>query len=96
MVASHKGTEGWVGVELDSSSCVPHGHRASLAQGKHFMAHHCGFMLKVLMGTLKAAGFGAVVGSRRGAPYFDLWVLACPGGIDEANLRRLALAHFPA
>lgn len=75
---------------------VLYGHRASLAQGKHFMAHRCGFTLKVLMGTLQAAGFDAVVGSRRGAPYFDLWVLACPGGIDEANLRRLALAHFPA
>ena len=40
------------------------------------MAHHCGFTLKVLIGTLKTNGFAAVAGKRR-PPAFDLWVVAC-------------------
>ena len=74
---------------------ILYGHRASLAEGKDYMAHRCGYTLKVLMGTLQAAGYSAVVGNRRGAPYYDLWGLATSAPIDEAGLRRLAVAHFP-
>jgi len=42
------------------------------------MAHHCGFTLKVLIGTLKENGFQAVAGMRRPAA-FDLWVVAAKG-----------------
>ncbi len=33
------------------------------------MAHHCGFTLKVLIGTLKTNGFAAVAGKRRPAAF---------------------------
>lgn len=72
-----------------------YGHRPALARGNLFMAHRCGFTQRVLAGTLRQAGFAATAGMRRGAPHFDLWVIASAGTTDEAVLRRLAAAHFP-
>ena len=74
---------------------ILYGYRPSLAQGNLFMAHRCGFTLRVLMNTLKAAGFVSMVGRRRPAPAFDLWVIALPRHVEEADLRQLAAAHLP-
>lgn len=70
------------------------GYRPSLARGNLYMAHHCGFTEKVLIGTLRAAGFSAVA-ARRHMPSFSLWALATVQPTEEARLRELAAAHFP-
>ncbi len=75
---------------------ILYGHRASLARGNLFMAHRCGFTLKVLAGTLRAAGFVTTAGMERGAPNFDLWMVATKSAIDDHALRALAAEHFPA
>lgn len=74
---------------------ILYGHRPQLAAGNLYMAHRCGFTLKVLIGTLQAAGFAAVAGKRREHPCYDLWALASMGPMTEDALRQLAAAHFP-
>jgi hypothetical protein len=74
---------------------ILYGHRPSMARGNPFMAHHCGFTQKVLVGTLQAAGFTVVASMRRGHPFYDLWAVAAKAVMDEAQLKKLALAHFP-
>ncbi|WP_157269898.1 class I SAM-dependent methyltransferase [Azohydromonas aeria] len=71
-----------------------YGHRAAMATGNLYMAHRCGFTRKVLGGTLRQAGFGAIALRRRPAA-FDLWALACLDPMDEAALQALAGEHFP-
>ena len=44
-------------------------HRQFTGRDKPCMAHHCGFTLKVLIGTLKTNGFAAVAGKRRPAAF---------------------------
>ena len=72
-----------------------YGHRPPVARGNLYMAHRCGFTLKVLLGTLRAAGFVSVVGRRRPAA-FELWALATKRERDDASIKALAAAHFPA
>lgn len=75
---------------------ILYGHRASLARGNLYMAHRCGFTQKVLIGTLKAAGFTAIAALRRGyAPFFDLWAIASKGPRAESEMRELAAQHLP-
>ncbi|MCX6969330.1 MAG: methyltransferase domain-containing protein [Verrucomicrobia bacterium] len=71
------------------------GHRASVASGNTFMAHHCGFTQKVLSATLQVAGFTSLAAKRRPHPHYDLWVLATVSPSDEVQLKELAAAHFP-
>jgi len=65
------------------------GHVTSLANGKVYMQHKCGFTLRTLNDAVRAAGFAATFGFRRPVA-FDLWLLACPQPTDEAQLRALA------
>lgn len=74
---------------------ILYGHRPPMARGNLYMAHRCGFTQKVLTGTLRAAGFALVAAKRRAHPNYDLWALAKVQPIAEAELRALALAHFP-
>jgi predicted SAM-dependent methyltransferase len=74
---------------------ILYGHRASIAAGNLFMAHHCGFTSKVLGGTLLQTGFHHAAMANRAAPHFDLWALAAKGPMDEVALRALATQHFP-
>lgn len=74
---------------------ILYGHRPQMARGNLFMAHRCGFTERVLIGTLRAAGFAGVVARRRPAPFFDLWVLASKSRETEDALRSLARLHFP-
>jgi hypothetical protein len=66
-----------------------------MARGNLYMAHRCGFTLKVLMGTLQANGFKSVIASRREGPYCDLWALASKSELSEIALKELAKEHFP-
>lgn len=74
---------------------ILYGHRPQIAAGNLFMAHRCGFTRRVLDGVLLAAGFATVGSLGRGAPYFDLWAVASKQEGNEAELRTLALLHFP-
>ncbi|SHO52257.1 O-linked N-acetylglucosamine transferase family protein [Desulfopila aestuarii] len=74
---------------------IVYSHRQFTRRDNPFMAHHCGFTLTVLIGTLKANGFISVAGKRR-PPAFDLWVLATKNQMDETELRSLAGKILPA
>lgn len=74
---------------------ILYGHRPPMARGNLFMAHRCGFTKKVLAGTLRASGFSAVIAAQRGHPSYDLWALATIDQMEEAELRALAISHFP-
>lgn len=70
------------------------GHRPQLAAGNLYMAHRCGFTLKVLLATLQANGFATAAGFQRKSA-FDLWVIGSKTPRPEAELQILANAHFP-
>jgi len=74
---------------------ILYGHRASMARGNLFMAHRCGFTMKALLGTLKAAGFRAIAGKRR-TKAFDLWAVASAEALDKDQLARLVGQWLPA
>lgn len=69
-------------------------HRAALQRGNLYMAHRCGFTRKVLLATLRAAGFPKVAAIARPAA-FDLWAVASKSERSEDEMRVLASAHFP-
>lgn len=71
---------------------ILYGYRPQLAAGNLYMAHRCGFTERVLIGTLRDAGFAMVASMRRG---FDLWAVAGKSMRPEAEMRALAAAHFP-
>lgn len=73
---------------------ILYGHRPQLAAGNLYMAHRCGFTLKVLIATLQAHGFKTVAGRQREAA-FDLWVVATKQEVAEADIKQLAGEHFP-
>ncbi len=72
-----------------------YGPRRALAAGQLALAHHCGFTLKVLLATLRAAGFASVAGIERAGPAHDLWVVASRSRLDNDALQALASRHFP-
>jgi SAM-dependent methyltransferase len=73
---------------------ILYGLRSAMAAGNLYMAHRCGFTMRVLMGTLQAAGFKGVVGRQR-PQVFDLWALATKSAMDEVALRKMAAEHLP-
>ena len=73
---------------------ILYGHRPPMANGNLYMSHRCGFTQKVLSGTLQASGFVQVASMQRGAPYFDLWALACKQKMHDEDLQVLAQIHF--
>ena len=72
---------------------ILYGHRSSMAMGNLYMAHRCGFTEKVLMHTLRSAGFAAVATMPRPAA-FDLWAIASKSLRAEDELKTLASVHF--
>ena len=73
---------------------ILYGLRSAMAAGNLYMAHRCGFTMRVLVGTLQAAGFQSVAGRQR-PQVFDLWALATKSTVDEAVLRSMATEHLP-
>ena len=71
-----------------------YGHRASLEAGNLYMAHRCGFTLKVLQATTRAAGFAQCASLRRPRA-FDLWILATVAPWPEDALRAAAQQLLP-
>ena len=74
---------------------ILYGHRPAMAQGNLYMAHRCGFVEKVLIATLQAAGFQSIISRRRPHPFYDLWAIASKSARNEAQMRELAGEHFP-
>lgn len=72
------------------------GFSPSIAAGNKYMAHHCGFTKKVLIGTFQAAGFVGVAAARRPHPFYDLWAVASVRALPDDQLRALAAQHFPS
>ena len=73
---------------------ILYGYRPSMASGNLYMAHRCGFTEKVLSVTLQSSGFKKVATMKRGAPYFDLWALACKADLKEEEILTLSKIHF--
>lgn len=74
---------------------ILYGHRPQLAEGNLFMAHHTGFTLRTLVDSVRSAGFRSVAGRRRGAPLYDLWIVAAKVPLTEDEMMRLAETHLP-
>lgn len=68
---------------------ILYGHRSSLADGNHFMAHRTGFTFDSLIHVLNEAGFENVYGFRR-PEAFDLWVLASKSPRTTEEMAALA------
>jgi SAM-dependent methyltransferase len=73
---------------------IVYSHRQFTGRDKPYMAHHCGFTLSVLIGTLQSNGFASVAGKRR-PQAFDLWVVATKEQMEEGELRKLAERVLP-
>lgn len=73
-----------------------YGYRPSLEHGNEYMAHKCGFTMRVLVGTIQNSGFKSVAHLRRAAPKFDLWAVASLQELQEDALLALANGHLPA
>jgi SAM-dependent methyltransferase len=73
---------------------ILYGLRSAMAAGNLFMAHRCGFTLKTLLATLRAAGFSSQYGlSREGR--LELWVLASKSNRSPDELKALASNFLP-
>nr|WP_319493587.1 methyltransferase domain-containing protein [uncultured Desulfobacter sp.] len=73
---------------------IVYSHRQFTGRDKPFMAHHCGFTLKVLVGTLQANGFKATAGLRR-PDAFDLWVVAAKAPMDDEDIKNIGREFLP-
>lgn len=72
-----------------------YGYRPAIEQGNVYMAHKCGFTMRVLVGTLQNCGFKSIAHMNRESPNFDLWALATVEETIESDLLKLAGEHFP-
>jgi len=69
------------------------GLREPLRRGNHFMAHHCGFTLDVLLAGINQAGFGSVGGfSREGA--FSLWAVCRKDRLTAPEMEQFTRSLF--
>lgn len=54
---------------------ILYGHCKALQEGRHYMAHKCGFTYTTLCRSFEESGFGCYVGGRRPEAW-DLWIMA--------------------
>lgn len=73
---------------------ILYGHRASIAQGNHYMAHRGGFTMRTLAGALTSAGFGSAIAKRRPS-FFDLWAIGTVAPIPQDDVRQMAARLLP-
>jgi SAM-dependent methyltransferase len=73
---------------------ILYGHRRSIAQGKVYMAHKCGFTYPTMQESVFGAGFKRCIGaSRPGA--FDLWLIAFKQDLSEEAMCKAASTYLP-
>lgn len=73
---------------------ILYGHGASLAGGRSYMAHKCGFTRQSLLRALEGAGF-ATVGVIRRPDSLDLWAIASKPERTREAMLALGRDHFP-
>lgn len=74
---------------------ILYGHRPAMERGNLYMSHRCGFTQKVLVATFQEAGFKKMATTERGHPFYDLWIVAAGGEIQDKDILELAQIHFP-
>ena len=74
---------------------ILYGYRPFIERGNLHMAHKCGFTKKVLVGTLRGAGFMTTAAINRSYPHYDLWAVASKLEITHDEICKLAGQHFP-
>ena len=74
---------------------ILYGHRPAMERGNLYMSHRCGFTQKVLVATFQEAGFKKMASTERGHPFYDLWIVAAGGEIQDKDILELAQIHFP-
>lgn len=65
-----------------------YGHRPPMARGNLYMAHRCGFTLRVLLATLANVGFASVAGYRVPKSY-ALWAVGSRSQRADDEMRQL-------
>lgn len=73
---------------------IVYSHRQFTGRDKPYMAHHSGFTLSVLVGTLRSNGFASFIGQRR-PKFFDLWVIASKSLRSDQEMLDLATQILP-
>jgi hypothetical protein len=73
---------------------ILYGHRGYMQQGNLYMAHHGGFTMRTLAGSLTEVGFKRAITYRR-PTHFDLWGFATLGDHSEDEVKALAMSMFP-
>lgn len=71
-----------------------YGHQSSIRDGKHYMAHRCGFTAQTLQQTLQRAGFGKICAVWRPSQ-FVLWAIATKANCSNETITTLARRHIP-
>lgn len=72
-----------------------YGYRPSLGSGNHYMAHHCGFTLDILIQTLRFAGFETVAGFTK-PEVFALWTVSRKDHLGSADMEQFTRSIFAA
>jgi hypothetical protein len=73
---------------------VLYGHRPSIAAGKQYMAHKCGFTWTTLSELFLSGGFASVFGGSRPLA-FDIWIAAFKRSKTPAEMQPFAQEHLP-
>lgn len=73
---------------------ILYGHRSSIQEGNHYMAHKCGFTYSALGGVFMSAGFKEIFGGRRPAS-FDLWLVAFKADTTPEQAKAIAATFLP-
>ena len=71
---------------------IIYGHRVSIANGNHFMAHKCGFTAKTLAIDIRSAGF-IQTATAKGRCY-DLWALGTCSSWEKAEVTNVCKTLF--
>ena len=73
---------------------VIYGFSRSIEDGNTFMAHKTGFTKKTLAMKASQSGYANWAAAERGAPYFDLWLLATKSKKTEEEIQSLCKLYF--
>jgi ubiquinone/menaquinone biosynthesis C-methylase UbiE len=73
---------------------ILYGHRKSIQQGNHYMAHKCGFTYTTLGSAFLDAGFKEIFGGRR-PENFDLWLVAFKADISPEQAKNFGSQFLP-
>lgn len=73
---------------------ILYGHRSSIEEGKHYMAHRGGFTSDSLTTSLRDAGFAMVGTGKRTEGSINLWAYASKVRLAPDDLRTKMSTHF--